>query len=79
MDIKEFERLKDKVERAKRELAKAEGALEEVMGQLKSTYGCTTIEEAEKIYEELEEKTIKLEKVYEKKLKQFNDKWDVLH
>lgn len=47
MDLSEFNRLKDELDKAKREQARKEGKVEELTKKLKETWGCETLGEAE--------------------------------
>jgi SOS-response transcriptional repressor LexA len=75
MDLREFEQIKAKVEKTKKELAKAEGVLSEHMRRLKDEFGCSSVEEAEKKLEQLQNKKVVLEEKYTKRLKKFKADW----
>lgn len=47
MDAKTFEAIKGKIETLKQKKAKAEGAIESIVENWKTTYGFSTVEEAE--------------------------------
>lgn len=51
----EYNEIVKKVESAKREVAKSEGAMERIMADLKVGYGCESVEDAEKLLTEMEE------------------------
>jgi hypothetical protein len=51
----EYAEIVKKVESAKREVAKSEGAMERIMADLKTNYGCESVESAEKLLVEMEE------------------------
>jgi hypothetical protein len=51
----EYAEIVKKVESAKREVAKSEGAMERIMADLKTNHGCESIESADKLLVEIEE------------------------
>lgn len=53
MTPEEFNNIKSKIDRAKTQKAQAEGALDQLMTQLKTDFGLATIEEAKTKSEEL--------------------------
>lgn len=55
MTPKEFQEIKSKVEKAKENKARAEGALNKIMDNLKKDYKIETIEDAETKLDELNE------------------------
>jgi len=75
MDVEEYQTLKRCVETAQQDLNKAEGALTQLMNQLKKEFNCSTIEQAEKKLKELEKKQKQLEIEFNKQIKQFKEKW----
>jgi len=74
--LKKYMGLKKKVERAQQEADKAEGALEQVMKQLKKEFGCSTLEEAKKKLKVLEKQKQKAEKDFEIAVEEFEEEWD---
>jgi predicted nucleic acid-binding Zn-ribbon protein len=75
MDIREYERLKNKVESAQRNQSQAEGALSQLMETLKKDHGCSTIEEALALSKKLDKDIHKLEKECDEAMEEFN-KWE---
>lgn len=69
MNAVEFEKIKDKINKAKDKDTKAQGAIEQIMGQLKKDFAIGSIEEAkEKLAEidrTIEKEEVKLDKIYE--------------
>lgn len=53
MDTRTFEMIKSKIEVLKQKKAKAEGAIESILENWKTTYGFSSIEDAEKKLSEL--------------------------
>ena len=62
MDASQYERIKTKIEEAKRGLAKAEGANERILSDLADKFSCKSIEEAEKMIAEIKEDIEALDK-----------------
>ena len=75
IDLKEFQRLQDKVARLQREADKAEGALAEQMKRLKDDHGCESVEQAEKLLATLEKEQIAAEKQFTKAADKFEQRW----
>jgi hypothetical protein len=53
MNVDQLEIIKEKIEKAKQQKAKAEGALEKILDQWKEEYGCASIEEAQQKHDEI--------------------------
>lgn len=49
MEIKDFVELKEKIDKAKTQRARAEGSIEEAMNRLKAEFNCESIEDAKKL------------------------------
>lgn len=64
MLLDDYQALLRRVEQASRKQAEAEGAYRELLKRLESEFGCKTIEEAEKLAEELDRQFRKLVKLY---------------
>lgn len=75
MDTRRFEQLKERAERYRREADKAEGALTQALARLKEEYGCGSIEEAEALLVDLEQKAKKAEERCVRMLHEFEKKW----
>ena len=74
--LNEYTELKRKVEEAKQKAGKAEGALEQVMKELKSKFGCSTLKEAVTKLTLLQKQEKKLNTDFEDAIEAFEDKWD---
>lgn len=72
---KKFLELKEQVEAAQQKADKAEGALEEVLKQLKRDFGCATIEAAQKKLKQLNKEKEKLEEEFNAGLEQYEKDW----
>lgn len=75
ISVREFERLKAKVESIKEEVSRAEGALDQQLKVMKRDHGCDTLEEAKEKLESITKKLKKAEKRYESDLEAFQEKW----
>lgn len=76
INIQEFTKLKDKADKLKSEVDKAQGAIEQSMRELKDKFECETIEEAEQLLEELEKQVALLTKNYDDSLVKFKEEWE---
>lgn len=65
MDVREYERIKESIERLKSKKAKAEGAIETIEASWKAQHGISTLKEAESLYEEMEKQSTALEEEVE--------------
>lgn len=74
-DFKSYESVKESVERRRRELDRAEGALGQLMVRLKKEHSCVSLEDAENKLKLLRRKTVEKEKVFADLLSEFEDKW----
>lgn len=72
---KKYRQLKDDVENAKSEAARARGAQDQLMQRLKGDFGCSTLKEAEAKLEELQKESASLEKKFNKALADYEEKW----
>ncbi len=70
-----YEELKSKVEQLRRKADKAEGALSELMKQLKKEFGCSTLKEAEKLLTKWEQQEQEQLTELEEKLEQFKQEY----
>ena len=67
--------LKKRVETAQQEADKAEGALSEVMKQLKRDFDCDTLNEAKRKLKQLKKKEESSKKDFDAALEEFEEKW----
>lgn len=74
--LQKYLQLKKKVDQSQQEADKAEGALEQVIKQLKKEFGCTTLEEAKKKLKILERQQQKAETEFGDAVEEFEEKWD---
>lgn len=70
-------KLKEEITSAKTTLSKAEGKKDVLMSQLKSQFGCSTLEEAEKKSKQMEKSIEKLTTSIEEGLLDIEQKFDI--
>jgi predicted nucleic acid-binding Zn-ribbon protein len=74
--MKQYNNLKKEAEEAQQTADKAEGALGQVMQQLKKEFDCSTIEEAEKKLGQLRKQESKTKKEFEIAVQEFEEEWE---
>lgn len=74
-DLKKLAQLREQVDSMQRESDRAEGALQQILTQLKEEYGCKNLDEAEGLLASLREKLTETEEEYEGALEKFQKKW----
>ncbi len=74
--INKYLELKENVEEAERQANQAEGALGQVMKQLKTEFGCSTIEAANKKLKKLQQQVNVAEKSFNTAVEVFEEKWE---
>ena len=75
MDVRRFESIKGRIEQLQREQNKAEGALDQLIAEMETKYGCKDVRHAEKV---LVKKTVEAEdaeKEYKEALSKFEEDW----
>lgn len=72
--LDDHEELIRKLKRLERRHAEAKGAYQQILKRLKKEFGCDTLEEAEKLLEELKTKELKAHRKYVREKKQFTKK-----
>jgi len=75
IDLKKYKQLKTDVQEAQREADRAEGSLEAVKKELKSSFNVDNLSEAKKLLARLENDKSNAEKKYDTELKKFEEKW----
>lgn len=67
--------LKEQVDTAQKEADEAEGAIKQIMKQIKKEFGCSTFAEAKKKYKQLKKQKEKSGKVFEDAVEEFKENW----
>lgn len=75
MNLERYTKLKSEADQRRREADRAEGALQQLMGQLERDFGCRTLEEADARLAELEEEARGLEEQFDAALAAFEREW----
>ena len=78
IDLEKYTKLKARAEKAKSDVNRAEGVLEEQKKKLKSEFNVETIEEAEKLLETLGKERKEAEEKYNAEFAAFETKWGQL-
>jgi flagellar biosynthesis chaperone FliJ len=76
MTIEELQELKEEIEACKTDKARLEGERNVLMNQLKTNWGCDTIEQAEKKQEHLQKQIDDLNKEIETALDELEQKYE---
>lgn len=75
MNLKRYEALKARVEKAKNAAAKAEGVIEQLTGELKEKFGVDTLKEGRKLLRKLLAKAEASETEFDLALASFEEKF----
>lgn len=75
IDLEKYDRLKKKADKAKEDIARAEGALEQQLKKLKEEFDCETVEQAETLLVTLKKEEAAAESAYNEKMVEFEKKW----
>lgn len=70
-----YRELKKEVEDAKSESERAQGALDQLMKQLKKDFGCDTLKEAKGLLEDYEAKRVRCKKKFDEVMSDYEEKW----
>lgn len=73
--VKKYTELKRKADDATQNAARAEGALNQIIKQLKSDFGCNSFKEAKEKLASLEKEKNDSYAAFEKALTEFEEKW----
>lgn len=71
----QYQVLRSKAEKLRRQAEKAEGSLETLKKRLKDEFGLDTLEAASAKIKELSESVVKAEQTYTEKLAAFEEEW----
>ncbi len=75
-EINRWEKAKARVTRAKKEMARVEGALDMTIKEAKTKFGVKTLEEAKASYKREQKKLEKMKAALGEKLDAFDKKWE---
>jgi len=73
----ELAAIRDKIERAKEDHARAKGAYEQVMKEIKDEFGCDDLKSAKKKVDEMEKEIEELDSELDSKMKEFRKEFDL--
>lgn len=74
-DVKDVERIKQRVEALKSKIQRSQGAKEEALRQLKEEFEVDNLEDAKTLLEDLEKRERVAQKKFDKSLQKFEDDW----
>lgn len=78
MNLDQYQRLKAKVEAARKRADKAAGALDQLKKQLKDEFGCTDLKAAKALLKKLESSEAEAERAADAAMEAFDEKWGEL-
>lgn len=70
-----YKKLKTRVENARAEADRAQGALNQLMEQLENEFGCRSLKEANQKYQSLEKQEEKAKKEFDQLVEDYEKKW----
>ena len=73
--ISKYVKLKEQVDEAKSDADKAEGALNQIMKQLKTDFDCSSLTTAEKKCKQLKKQAKEAEENFDNAVEEFTEKW----
>ena len=74
-NLDKYVRLKKQVENAQQKVSQAEGALGEIMKQLKKEFGCDTLKEAKRKLKQLEKQKTSSKQESDDAIEKFEEDW----
>ncbi len=75
-NLDEYIKLKKQVETAQQKVSQAEGALGEIMKQLKKEFGCDTLKEAKRKLKQLKKQEADSKEKFEDAIVEYKEKWE---
>jgi len=75
IDLARYQLLKSKLDKAQREVDRAQGSLDQLMVRLKDDHGCETLKQAEKKLKQMESDSEGAEQKYDRLLNEFDEEW----
>ena len=76
MNIQDFEKLKDRVDKLKQKLQRTKGSRDTLAARLKSEFGCSSLKDAKTKLAELKREVTTLKQEKEQKLSDFAEQWE---
>jgi len=76
MNIKEYQNLKQKVEKTKQDAIRKQGRYEATLQRIKERYKVDTLEEALELLDTLSQRVSKMEQTLERRMGQFKKEWE---
>ena len=73
--LNKYLKIKKQVERDQQKADKAEGALNQIMKQLKDEFNCSTLEEAERMLKKMKKKSKELQKQFEEAIEKYEKEY----
>jgi len=73
--MESLRQLRQKLKEAEQKIAQATGAIEQLTEQLREDFGCETVEDAEKMIEDLSTEIRQMQAAQEKAMADFNERW----
>jgi len=73
--VEKYQQYKTKVEQLERDKAKAEGALEHQLEQLKKDFNCADIASANKLLKKLNRESTEAAEAFDESVEAFEEKW----
>ena len=76
INLKEYEKLKARVDSLARDKARAEGALKQLLTQMEEEFNCKTLKGAEKKLKQLEQEAAQATEDFHTRLKEIVEEWE---
>ena len=73
--LENFEKLKRQISRLREERIKAEGAMTQLLKQMREQFGCSSVEEARGLLSKVEKEMKELEKRFQDEYRRFTEEW----
>ena len=75
IDLARYQLLRSRLDKAQREVDRAQGSLDQLMVRLKDEHGCETLKQAEKKLKRMESDSEGAEQEYDRLLSEFDEEW----
>jgi hypothetical protein len=74
-NLQDYLRIKEEHDKAQQAVSKAEGALEQVLEQLKEKFGCDSLEEGQKKLKKISQREQETQNEFDKAVEKFDKDW----